>query len=135
MPGLRSDVNPLAGDAVVACATAVEGTSVPGAGGRAAADSVGGYEAGPESRAPEVADTPASENGRMPSACFHRVDGCLIEPGLKRMRPGRRLLSSEPVVRVRDCSTRAVPPTGRGARGPWPGSCCAHGFVGLLDAA
>jgi hypothetical protein len=108
MPGLRSDVNPLAGDALVACATAVDGTSVPGVGGRAAADSGGGYEAGPESRARELADTPASENGRM---------------------------SSEPVIRVRDCSRRAVPPRRRGARGSRPGSCCAHGFAGLLDAA
>lgn len=108
MPGLRSDVNPLAGGAPVACSTAVEGASLPGAGGRAAADSVGGNEAGPESRAREVGDTPASENGWM---------------------------SSVPVIRVRDCSRRAVLPTGRGARGSRPGSCCAHGFVGLLDAA
>ena len=68
MPGLRSHVNPLAGDALVVCA----------------------------------------KNGRM---------------------------LSEPVIRVRDCSKKAVPPSGGGARGPRPGSGCAHGIAELLDAA
>jgi hypothetical protein len=38
MPGLRSDVNALAGGALVACATAAEGQTVPGSVGRAAPD-------------------------------------------------------------------------------------------------
>ena len=135
MSWLRSDVNPLGGGPLVVCPTAVEGTSVPGVGGRAAADLVGGYEAGPESRAGEVADAQASENGRVPSACFSRVDSGLFARWLSEMRGGGRALSSEPVIRVRNGSRKAVPPTGRGARGSRPGFGCADDFAELLDAA
>jgi hypothetical protein len=38
MPGLKSKVNPLALDALATCATALEVTSVPGAGGHGVAE-------------------------------------------------------------------------------------------------
>jgi hypothetical protein len=135
MSGLRSDVNPLAGGALVACAAVVEGTSVAGAGGRAAADLVGGYQAGPESRAGEVADTRAAETGRLSSACFPRVVSCRVGLWARETRRGGRPLSSEPVIHVRDGSTTAVPSTGRGARGSGLGFACADGFAEFLDAA
>jgi hypothetical protein len=133
MSGLGLDVDRVAGGALVALVAAVEGASVPGGGGCVAVESVGGYEAGPESRGRVAADVPAGENGWGSSACFRGVDGCLFALWPRGMRCGGGAFSSEPVIGVRDGCGSAVRLTGRGVRDREP--AWARGFVELLDVA